>query len=95
MKVLVNIMVFLFFAFLSAPTIVSLVQEEEDDISLVCDLNEEEMQKEIKEVQLGLHFEFEISFYKAAKKSTLIKSENLQKHDNVFGDIFLPPPEII
>ena len=94
MKFLVNIVLFLFLSFLAAPTIVSFIQDDAD-MSMVYSLTEEEIHKEIKEVKAHNSFEFELAFFAVAKRSTLIKSENLQRHDNVFGDIFSPPPELV
>lgn len=94
MKILVNIVLFLFLSFLAAPTVVSLIQDDAD-VSIAYSFTEEEIQKELKEVKAGpeqaAHFVFSGSF----KKSTQIKSENLQRHDNVFEEIFSPPPEFI
>ena len=94
MKILVNIVLFMFLSFLVVPTIVSILQDD-DDISVSYNINEEEMHKEIKDVQLSMHSFLEVSFVKTIKKSTLIKSENLRRHDSVFGEIFSPPPEIV
>ena len=49
MKILVNIVLFMFLSFLSAPTIVSLI-EDEADVSIAYSLTEEEIHKEVKEV---------------------------------------------
>jgi len=94
MKIWVNIVVFLFFTFLATPTIVSLL-EDETDVSIVYSTSEEEMHKDIKEVKMGSCYVYEFNFIPLTKKSTLIKSKNLQKHNNVSGDIFIPPPELI
>lgn len=91
MKFVVNIVLILFLSFLAAPTIVSLI-EDDADISMVYSLTEEEIHKEIK--QLKEHpYEFQPAYFPAVKKSTII-SENLQRHGNVFEDIFSPPPEL-
>jgi hypothetical protein len=94
MKILVNIVLIMFLSFLAAPTVVSMLQDDAD-VSMVYNLTEEEIQKEIKEVKAHHYFEFEYTFYKALKKSAEIKSENLQRHDNVFEEIFSPPPETV
>jgi len=95
MKICVNIVVFLFLTFLAAPTLVCLLEDDDKDVSVVYSLSEEEMHKEMKEVKAPPHHVFEFAFFPVVKKSTLIKSKNLQKHANVSGDIFLPPPEFI
>jgi len=93
MKACIHIVVLLFFTFLAAPTIVSIMHDEDDaDITVVVSL-EEEIQKEIKEIKVVPYTAFEFAFIPLQKKSTLIKSKNPRGHKNVFGDIFLPPPE--
>lgn len=94
MKMVVNIVLFLFVSFLAAPTVVSLI-EDEADVSIVYSLTEEEIQKEIKEVKAAPHCELGVAFFIQAKKKAVIKSGNLQKHDNLAGEIFSPPPEVI
>jgi pantoate kinase len=93
MKFLVNIVLFLFVSFLAAPTVVSLIQDEAD-VSMVYSLTEEEIQKEIKEVKAAPQCMLGVAFFIQSKKKTVIKSANLQKHDNLAGEIFSPPPEI-
>lgn len=94
MKIIVNIVLFLFLSFLASPTIVSLI-EDEADMSMVYNLAEEEIQKEIKEVKAAPHCELRLSFFEPSKSGSEIKSANLQKHDNVSEEIFSPPPEIV
>lgn len=92
MKFFVNIVLFLFLTFLAAPTIVSLLQDD-TDMSMVYSLTEEEIQKEIKEVKAAPSTELRLSLFIPAKKTALIHSAQLGKHDNVSGDICSPPPE--
>lgn len=94
MKILVSIVLFLFVSFLAAPTVVSML-EDDVDISMVYSLTEEEIQKEINEVKAGPQSEFSFSFLTIIKKASVIQSKYLLWHDNVSGDIFLPPPELI
>lgn len=94
MKIFVNIILFLFISFLAAPTVVSMI-EDEADVSMVYSLTEEELQKEIKEVKAAPNMEFRFAFFEEAKKSAIIKTGNLRKHDNVAGEICSPPPELI
>ncbi|WP_206619134.1 hypothetical protein [Flavobacterium cerinum] len=94
MKIIVNIVLFLFLSFLASPTIVSLI-EDEADMSMVYSLTEEEIQKEIKEVKAAPHSELRLTFFEPTKKVSVIKSANLQKHDNVSEEIFSPPPEFV
>ena len=93
MKACVHIVLFLFITFLAAPTVVSMLQDDDDTkITVVVSL-EEEIQKEIKEIKVAPYTVFEFAFHPIQKKSTLIKSKNPRGHKNVFGDIFIPPPE--
>jgi hypothetical protein len=93
MKFLANIVLLLFLSFLAAPTVVSLM-EDKADISLAYSLTEEEMQKELAEVKYSPS-EFHYALITITKKTSEIKSGNLQRHDNVFEEIFSPPPEQI
>ena len=85
-------MLFLFLLFLAAPTVVYLLEDDDTETSVVYSL-EEEIQKDIKEIKAGPQFVFEFAFFPVTAKSTVIKSKNPRRHTNVFGDIFLPPPE--
>lgn len=93
MKIIVNIVLFLFLSFLASPTIVSLI-EDEADMSMVYSLTEEEIQKEIKEVKVAPHCELRLSFFEPVRKALEIKTANIDKHDSVSEEIFSPPPEI-
>ena len=93
MKLAVNLLLFVFLTFLSAPTIISLI-EKESDMSSFYSVSEEE--KTIKEVKAEFKFDTDdelITFF--APSSTLILSENLSKHDNIASAIFIPPPDCI
>ena len=92
MKFVVNIVLLVFVSFLSLPTIISVVKND-SDISIVYTLTEEEMSKE-KEVVVYAKTEFQFAFIESVIKGTVIQSQYLQKKDNFFGDIFLPPPEV-
>lgn len=94
MKFLAGIVLLLFITFLSVPTVVGIV-EDKADISMFYSLTEEEVQKELMEIKAGPEEEFEFLVFIQPNKTTLIKTGNLQKHDNVFEEIFSPPPELI
>lgn len=95
MKIIVNIVLFLFLSFLASPTVVTFF-EDEADMSMVYSLNEEELQqKEIKEIKVAPHCELRLSFFEPIKKTAIIKSANIDKHDSVSEEIFSPPPELI
>ena len=94
MKIIVDIVLFLFLSFLAAPTIVSLLQDDAD-VSMVYSLTEEEIQKEIKEVKAAPYTELRLAFFAPAKKNSLITSMNHEEQDNVSREIHSPPPEIV
>lgn len=93
MKAIVGIVVFLFITFLAAPTIVSILQDDDAETCIVYSLDEEEIQKDIKEIKVGVVHLYEPAFIPVITKSSKIPSQNLRKHENVSGDIFIPPPE--
>ncbi len=94
MKFAVKIVLIIFIAFLSTPTIVSLI-EKSNEKSYYYDLTEEDHQSE-KEILADFAFyEYQEFIAFATKKSSLILSENLSKHDNISAAIFIPPPEQI
>ena len=90
MKFAAKILLFVFFAFLMTPTVVSLI-EKSCDTSFFYSMSEEEHHKELK---AEFRFSPEITFVNlSGNTSSLVLSENLSKHDNVSGTIFIPPPE--
>lgn len=84
----------MFIAFLSMPTIVTLI-EKNTDISVFYSFSEEEIQKDLKEIKANIKEEIPLVFFDWNEKTkTKIIFENVAKHDNVFGSIFSPPPEL-
>jgi hypothetical protein len=95
MKLFAGLLLILFVAFLSTPTIVTLIQKS-TDTSLFYSFAEEEIHKELKEVKAEVKQHFDYPFLNLQiKKNTAIISENLSRHDNVASEIFSPPPELI
>ena len=95
MKFVAKLLLVLFLAFLSAPTIVKLI-EKNTDISLFYDFSDEELHKDYKEIKANLSYEYEFVFVDLSNiTSTIIISENLSRHDNVSEEIFSPPPELV
>jgi hypothetical protein len=93
MKIAVRIFIFVFFIFLSTPTIVSLI-EKATDTSCFYSMTEEEVSH--KEIKSEYKFDSEtILFFYQPQISNLIHSENLSKHDNISSSIFIPPPDLI
>ncbi len=91
MKVVTTFLLVLFIAFLSIPTIVSLI-EKKSDTSCFYDTSEEELT--YKQIKVELKLEPTLTLVCFSKPSSaLILSENLSKHDNVAAAIVIPPPE--
>ncbi|MGX7666235.1 hypothetical protein [Flavobacterium pedocola] len=94
MKILVNIVLFLFFAFLATPTVVGIL-ESDADTSVVYTFSEEEIHKEVKEIPVSIGDILQLPSVCFTEKRSQITTENEQKHDNVSEEIFSPPPEFV
>jgi len=93
MKIIVKLLLFFFLTFLSAPTLVSLI-EKKGDISFFYDNSEtEDFQKELKTEFIFETFTFVV--FIPQKKSSKILSDNLSKHDNISQKIIIRPPDTI
>ena len=93
MKIIVRLLLVFFLTFLSAPTIVSLM-EKNSDISFIYDNSEtEEFQKELKTEFIFGSYAFIV--FNPQKKSCKILSNNLSKHDDISKKIVIPPPDTI
>ena len=91
MKIMAQIVMFVFITFLVTPTIVSVI-EKDVDISLFYSLSEEE--KSHKEIKAVFTFDYSNTTFNLSKLSSgKIHSENLSKHDKIASAIFIPPPE--
>ncbi len=91
MKFAASLILLMFLFFISAPTIVSLIQKN-SDTSICFSLTEEELSH--KEIKAEFKFDTQYHFIDlSGHTSSLIISENLSKHDNVSATIFIPPPE--
>lgn len=95
MKHIACVFLFLFVAFISTPTIISLI-EKDTDVSAFYSFNEEEIHKDFSEIKANLKHDYEFTLIVFPKQVTsVIISENLSKHDNIAEEIFSPPPEFI
>ena len=95
MKLLSKLLLIVFIAFLSTPTLVTLI-EKNTNISLFYSLAEEEIHKELKEVKAEVKQHFDYPFLDLKiNKNSIIVSENLSRHDNVASEIISPPPDLI
>lgn len=95
MKLIARCILFIFVAFLSTPTIVTLI-EKNTDISMFYNFAEEENHKDIKEIKADLNLGFDYPFIELNPIRDLkIISQNLLRHDNSDEEIFIPPPELV
>lgn len=91
MKILAQILLFVFITFLVTPTIISVIEKSADTSVFYSFSEEEKANKEIKAV-----FNFDVAsdpIFDSNLNSGLIHSENLSKHDKISSKIFIPPPE--
>ncbi|OXG04014.1 hypothetical protein B0A79_12510 [Flavobacterium piscis] len=93
MKILARILLFIFIAFLSTPTIVQAIKKGTNTaISFNC--AEEEVHKELKSIVHPVVLEHEVVLPVYIQKKTIV-SENIVKLDNISPSIFAPPPNLI
>ncbi|MEO5776592.1 MAG: hypothetical protein ABIQ27_06785 [Flavobacterium sp.] len=94
MKLLSRLLLIVFIAFLSTPTLVTLIKKN-TDTSIFYSFAEEEIHKQVKEVKAELKQQFDYPFLDLKiDKNTTIISENLSRHDNVASEIISPPPDL-
>lgn len=93
MKLIARLLLLLFIAFLSKPTIVRLI-EKSCDTSIIFSMTEEELAK--KEFKVFDYYNElqDVLLISNYNKSSLILSENLSKHDKISVSIFSPPPDL-
>ena len=91
MKITAHILLFIFISFLLTPTIVSLIEDDNDTSIFYSFSEEEKAHKEIKAVFIS-HISFE-DLPQLSYDSVLILSENLSNHDKIASKIFIPPPD--
>ena len=91
MNIAAKLFLVIFVAFLSTPTIVSLIEENTDTAYFFSTSEEEQVHKVIK-TDFHLEVAYTLGIF-LMPTSSLIHSENLSKHDNIASTIFIPPPE--
>lgn len=85
----------LFFAFLSTPTLVTLI-EKHNDVSMFYNFAEEEIHKDIKVFkEVSLQNYTRPCSNSSGGLNLKIIYENMSRHDNVTEKIFSPPPELV
>ncbi len=91
MKIMAQLLLFIFITFLATPTIVSVIKKSADTSLFYSFSEEEKSHKEVKAI-----FNFDIVSTPVLLpnlNSGIIHSENLSKHDKIASKIFIPPPE--
>ena len=91
MKIAVRIFIFVFFIFLSTPTIVSLIEKATDTSCFYSMTEEEVSQKEIKSEYIVDYSFPQINYF--IQKNSKIHSINILRHDSISSKIFIPPPD--
>lgn len=93
MKIIAQILLLLFVAFLITPTVVSII-EKNNNASIIYSFSEEEHSHKGFKVIFDFYPSFEIIQF-LGYNSSLILSENLSKHDAITASIFIPPPNCL
>ena len=93
MKIAVRVVIFVFFFFLSTPTIVSLIEKATDTSCFYSMTEEEVSQKEIKSEFIVDYSYPEINFF--VQKKSKIHSSNDLRYESISSKIFITPPEKI
>lgn len=98
MKAVIKILIFLFFLFISIPTIISLVGNEVNKSYFVETIDEVENDCEIEFEDFNLFFSdketFIILHHSKLVRKLLFFSENFEINSLQFS-IFIPPPDLI
>ena len=95
MKLIARFILFIFVAFLTTPTIVTLI-EKNTNVSMFYDFSEEENHKDLKEIKADLRLTFDYPIMEIAEyQNSKIISDNVTRHDNIAEEIFIPPPELV
>lgn len=94
MKLVARILLFIFIAFLSTPTIVAVIKKSTNATITINISEEEKSHKEIKATVYSDHFNNEL-VAPIFKESKIILSGNIVKLDNISPSIFAPPPNLV
>lgn len=94
MKLLARLLLFLFVAFLAAPTVVIIIKKS-CNVSVFFDFSEEEddSQKEMKNFVLQELVSIEVTL-RNFDEMNFIFSNKIEVHDNIISFIFAPPPNM-
>jgi hypothetical protein len=96
MKILVNIVAFLFITFLSTPTIISMIDKDVDTSYFYNMCEEEENHVPFNEIKSLPSVDFSFTNFSSDNLFTLnVSIEHDLSFDNLAHQIFSPPPEFI
>ena len=93
MKQVARILLFIFIAFLSTPTIVTVMKKSNDTSVFFSFAEEEHSHKELKAAVYPVIFQHVIVMPVCIKKETIV-SQNTVKLDTISATIFAPPPNL-
>ncbi len=93
MKLIARILLFIFIAFLSTPTVVTLMKKCNSASVSFSFSEEEHSHKELKAAVHAVIFHHEVLMSAYIQKKTIV-SENIVKLDNISPSIFAPPPNL-
>ena len=91
MKLIARILLFIFIAFLSTPTVVTLMKKCNNTSVSFSFSEEEHSHKELKAAVHPVILQHEVLMSAYIQKKTIV-SENIVKLDNISPSIFAPPP---
>ena len=94
MKLVARILLFIFIAFLSTPTIVAVIKKSSSAAIAISISEEEKSNKEIKAAVYIDDFDHELPV-PVFSESKIILSGNIVKLDNISPSIFAPPPNTV
>jgi len=94
MKLVARILLFIFIAFLSTPTIVAVIKKSTNATITINISEEEKSNKEIKATVYAENSNNEL-VAPVFKESKIILSGNIVKLDNISPSIFAPPPNLV
>ncbi len=91
MKIIAQLLLFVFISFLITPAVICLIEKDADVSAFYSFSEEEKTQKEIKAI---INFDAtSTSIDMSQLNSKLIFTENSSKHDKISSKIFIPPPK--
>jgi hypothetical protein len=93
MNLIAKLLLMLFLASVSTPSIVSLIKKNSDSVYFFSSSEEEQVHKLIK-IDFHLEVAYTIGIF-LMPTSSLILYENFLKHNNIAAAIFIPPPKLV